>query len=95
MGDDMKMNFDYFQIQKWMLLTVRAVEIDEKNGVICLLSMFPSWVKILKLSKKEHFPNFVLTSARNISQSKQVTSEISYYTLSENYMIYKGLTHRS
>ena len=31
-GDQMKMNFDYFQIQKWMLQTVRAEEVDEKMG---------------------------------------------------------------
>ena len=28
----MKMNFDYFQIQKWMLQTVRVEKIDEKMG---------------------------------------------------------------
>ena len=38
----MKMNFDQFQIQKLMLQTVRAEKVDEKNGVICLVSMFPS-----------------------------------------------------
>ena len=53
-GDHMKMNFDYFQIQKWMLKTVRAEEIDEKNGVICLVSMFPFWFILRKLPKK-HF----------------------------------------
>ena len=59
----MKMNFDYFQIQKWMLQTVRAEKVDEKNGVICLVSMFPSWVMVFKLSKKGIFYNSVLTSA--------------------------------
>ena len=38
----MKMNFDYFQIQKPMLRTVRAEMIDGKDGVICLIFMFPS-----------------------------------------------------
>ena len=38
----MKMNFDYFQIQIWMSQTVNAEKIDDKNGVICLASMFPS-----------------------------------------------------
>ena len=28
----MKMNFDFFQIQKWMLQTVRAEKVDEKKG---------------------------------------------------------------
>ena len=41
-GDHMKMNFEYFQIQKWMLQTGIAEKVDEKNGVICLVSMFPS-----------------------------------------------------
>ena len=35
-----------------MLQTVRAEKADEKNGVICLLAKFPSWVMALKLSKK-------------------------------------------
>ena len=46
------MNFEYFQIQKWMSQTVRAEKIDDKNGVISLVSMFLSRVMILKLSKK-------------------------------------------
>ena len=28
--DHMKMNFDYFEIQKWVLKTVRAEKLDEK-----------------------------------------------------------------
>ena len=28
----MKMNFDLFQIQKWMLQTVTAEKVDEKKG---------------------------------------------------------------
>ena len=39
------MNFEYFQIQKWMLQTVRLEKVDEKNGVICLVFMFLSWVR--------------------------------------------------
>ena len=38
-----------------MLQTVRAEKIDEKNGVICLVSMFTSLVMVLKLSKKSAF----------------------------------------
>ena len=41
-GDHMKMKFEYFKIQELMLQTVRAEKVDEKNGVICLVSMFPS-----------------------------------------------------
>ena len=42
----------------------------EKNGVICLVSIFPSWVMVLKLSKIVHFWNFALTSAKNLSLLK-------------------------
>ena len=41
------MNFDHFPIQKWMLQTVRAETVDEKNGVICQVLRFPSWVMVL------------------------------------------------
>ena len=79
----MKMNFEFFQIQKWILQTVRLEKVDEKNRVICLVSMLSSWVMVFKLSKKCIFCNFVLTSARNLSRFKQFT-----------YMHLKGLvTH--
>ena len=37
-----KMNFLYFQIPKWMLQTVITEKVNEKNEVVCLVSMFPS-----------------------------------------------------
>ena len=48
--------------------------------------------------KKCNFYNFVLTSARNLSLLKQFyiyASESSYYTLSENGMVYRGRSHSS
>ena len=72
----MKMNFEYFQIQKWFLKPVRAEKVD---WVICLLSLFSSWLMVLKLSKKCIFCNFVLT-ARNLGLLNQLT-----------YMDMKGL----
>ena len=77
--EHIKMNFNYFQIQKWILHTVRAEKVNGKNGVINLVSMFPSWVfpflpsMVCKLSKKGIFYNFVLTSAINLSLLKQFT----------------------
>ena len=53
--DPMKTNFDIFQMQKWISQTVRAQNVDEKNGVICLVSFFPSWIMALKLPKIVHF----------------------------------------
>ena len=56
-----------------MNITNRLEKVDEKNGVICLIFMLPSWVIVLKLSKKCIFCNFLLTSARNLSRLKQFT----------------------
>ena len=67
---NLKMNFKYFQIQKWMLQAGRAEKIDEKNGVIGLVFMFPSWVMMLKLLKKVYFFNFALTSAKKSNSVK-------------------------
>ena len=44
--EPMKMNFECFQIHKWILQTVRAKKNRWINGVICLVSMFPSWVMV-------------------------------------------------
>ena len=87
--DHMKINFGYFQIQKWMLQTIRVEKVDKKWSVNC--------------PKKCSFCNFVLTSVRfsvkviYIWLLKVALSEIySYYSLSENDMVYyRGLSHRS
>ena len=57
-GDHMKTNLKYFQMQKWILQTVRSEKVDEKNGVTCLVFVFSSWVMVLKLSEKVHFLKF-------------------------------------
>ena len=41
-----------------MFQTVRAEKVDEKSGVIGLVSMFPTWVMVCKLSKNVHFLQF-------------------------------------
>ena len=69
----MKMNFEYFQIQKWVLQRVRSEKVEEKNWAISLVSMFPFWVKVLKLSKKVRFCKFVLTSVKNLCLLKHFT----------------------
>ena len=80
-----------------MLQTVRAEKVD-KNGVICLVSMLPSWVMVLKLSKKVHFLQFCADLSQKPKSVKAIYiygSESSYYSLSENDMVYRGLSHRS
>ena len=92
------MNFDYFQIKKWMLQTVRVEKVDEKNWVVCLVSMFPSWVMVCKLSRKVHFLQFCADLSKNYKSAEAIytyASESSHYTLSENAMVYRGQSHRS
>ena len=98
MGHHIKTNFDYFQIQKWMLQIVKEEKVDGKNGVICLVSMFPSWVMVLKCSKKVHFMQFCADLSKKPKSLKAIfmyASEISHDTLLENGMVYRGLSHRS
>ena len=33
-GNHMKMNFEYFHIPKWILLTVRSEKADKKKGYL-------------------------------------------------------------
>ena len=57
-----------------MLQTVRGEKVD-KNGVICLVSMLPSWVMVLKLSKKVHFLQF----CADLSQKPKFVETIYIY----------------
>ena len=80
-----------------MLQTVRDEKVDEQNGVICLVSMFPSWVWF-SIVEKSVFLQFCTDPSK---KSNSVTviyiyaSESSYYSFSENDMDYRGLSHRS
>ena len=94
----MKINFDYCEKQKWMLQTVRVEIVDERNGVICLVSMYPYWVIVLKLSKKVHFLQFCVDLSKTPKSVKAIyiySSERSHYTLSENDMVHGYLSHGS
>ena len=69
-----------------------------KNRVICLVSMFPSWVMVLKLSKKMAFLQFcayLSKTSKSIKVNYISATERSCYALSENDMVYRGLSHRS
>ena len=90
---NLKINFKYFQIPKWMLQAGRAEKVDEKMGLF-LVFMFLSWVMILKLSKQVNFFNFVLTLAKKSKYVKAIciyASERSRYVLSENVIAYYAM----
>ena len=78
-----------------MLQTGRAEKVDGKNGIICVVFMFSSWVMILKLSKKCIFSIMCWPQQK---KSKYITaicvyaSERSSYALSENDIVYYAMT---
>ena len=94
--DYIETNFEYFQIQKWILETVRSEKLDGKNGFICLVSMFPSWLMVLKLSKKVLFFQFCAHLSKKSKSSKAIyiyASERSPNTLSEKGIVYYAMTY--
>ena len=53
-----------------MNVTVRAEKVDEKNGVVCLVSMFPSRVMVLTLSL--HFLQFCADLSKKSESVKAI-----------------------
>ena len=78
----MKMNFEYFQ--KWILQTVRSEKVNQKNGVIYLVSIFPSWVMVLTLSKKVHFLQFCANLSK---KSKSIKAIYIYASARSRYLL--------
>ena len=71
-------------------------KVDEKNGVICLVSKFFSWVMVLKLSKKVHFLHFCAYRSKKSRSIKAIyicVSGRSRYTLPENGIVYYAMTY--
>ena len=78
-----------------MLQTVRSEKVDEKNGVICLVSMFPSWVMVLKWSKRVQFLQFCADLRKKSKSIKAIyvyASERSRFVLSENGIVYCAIS---
>ena len=81
-----------------MLQTVRTEKVDDKYGVICLVSMLPSWVMVYKLYKKVHFLQFCADLSKKFRSVEAIyiyASESSHCPLSECAMVCRGLSHRS
>ena len=80
-----------FQIQKGILQTVRAQKLDAKNGVICLVSFFLSWVMVLKLPKIVHFLEICANVSKKSKSIKAIylyRSERPHHGLSGNSMFH-------
>ena len=93
-GDPMKMNFDKFQIQKWISQTVRAHNVDDKNGVICLVYFFCSWVIVLRLLKIVHFWKICADFSKKSKSIEAIYLYLSgrpHYALSEKIVCFIGV----
>ena len=62
-----------------MLQIVRAEKVHEKTEVICLASMFPSWVMVLELSKKVHFLQFYVAPSKKPKPKRNLKVIITLY----------------
>ena len=70
----------------------------KKKGSFCLVSMFPSWVVVLKLSKKVHLLQYYADPNKKPKSVKAIhmyASVRSHCIRTENNIVYKGLSHRS
>ena len=75
---------------------LQVEKVDEKNGVICIVTMFPSRVMVRKLSKKVlKFCADFSKKSRSVKPIYIYASESSHYTLSENGMVYRSRSHHS
>ena len=66
----------------------------EKNGVICLVSMYPSRVNVYKLSKKVHFLQFCADLSKKPTPLKTIyiyEPESCHYTLPKHCMVHEIL----
>ena len=79
-----------------MLQTVRAEKVDEENGVICLVFVFPSSVMVRKLAKIVHSLQFYADLCKKSKFVKAIytyASESPHYT--QNGMDYRCPSHCS
>ena len=72
-----------FQIQKRKFKIVRAEKVDESNGVICLVSVFPSWVMVVELSKKVFFSSYMHLKGLFTHIQKMILFIILWLTVSK------------
>ena len=96
-GNYMKIFFDYFQIQKWMLQTVRAEKVDKKWSYLSSFHVsflrYGPWIV-----QNVHFLQLCADLSKKPKSVKAIwiyTSESSPYTLLENDMVCRGLSHLS
>ena len=73
-----KLDFQGIEMQKWNTPADRAERVDEKNGVIFLVTMFTPWVMVIKMSRNGSF--FVLScrGQQNISRSLGITFKCTW-----------------
>ena len=79
-----------------MNITVWSEKVVDKNGVIFLVSMFPSWVMVFKLSKKMHFLQFCADLNKKSMSIKAIYIYASgrfRYALLENGIVYYAMTY--
>ena len=84
----MKINVEFFQIQKSMLQTIRV------EKVVCLVFMMPYEVIVLKSSKKVNILQFCADLSKKCIKEIYISaSKRSRFALSENSIDYYAMTY--
>ena len=95
-GTTWKYTLSIFKFRNEYYKQLDRKKVDEKNGVICLVFMCPSWVTVLKLSKKVHFFQFcadISKKSRSIKVIYIYTSGRSHCALSEKGTVYYAMDY--
>ena len=76
--------------------TITAEKVDGKNGVICLVSIFPSKVMVFKLSKKVQYLQVCTELSKKSRYIKAIyiyAAERACCALSENGIVYYAMIY--
>ena len=91
-----KNDFLVFSNSEMNITTARLEKGRRENRVICLVSMFPSWVMVLELSKKVRFLQFCADLSKKSRSIKAIYINVSgrsRYPLSANGFVYYVMTY--
>ena len=93
--DLMKMNFEIFQIQKWMLQSSKS---RWKMESFCLVFFFLDWFMVFKVPKIVHLLQicaYLSKISKSIKAFYLYLSERHGHVLLENSIFYRGLSNSS
>ena len=71
-GNPMEMNMKGLEMQNWNIPMDRAQKVDDKNRVICLVTLFSPGVMVIKISEMAHSLYLLLMKTKSQSQFGEI-----------------------